>query len=221
MNKRSMTVRALVIAGSAFFSAAAAADAYFEVTVTNITKGMTFTPIMVATTRPGDRFFHLGDAASGPVEIMAETGDVGPLQDSLDALDISNSMFLPFLAPGESVTQLIATSGRYRNVMVAAMLIPSNDIFFAVNGVAGPRGNKTISMTVPAYDAGTEVNDELCASLPGPGCGGDPGPVEPTGEGFVHISSGIRGVGDLDADALDFKNPVAQVTIRRLGRHDD
>jgi hypothetical protein len=97
------------------------------------------------------------------------------------------------------------------------MLIPSNDTFFAANSLKGARGNKTISFTLPAWDAGTELNDELCISLPGPGCDEDPGPVSDNGEGYVYISNGIRGVGDLDADALDWHNPVALVTITRLG----
>lgn len=208
---------ALTVLGAALLTATAAADSYYEVTVTNITKGMTFTPIMVATTKTGDQFLSLGSTASTAVETMAETGNLAPLQGSLDAYDISNSMFLPFLAPGESVTQLVATTGEYRNISIAAMLIPSNDTFFAVNGVRGPRGNKTMTFTVPAYDAGTELNDELCVSLPGPGCGGDPGPVSTNGEGYVYVSNGIRGVGDLDANMLDFNNPVAQITITRLG----
>ena len=207
---------ALSILGSLLISANAAADAYYEVTVTNVTKGMTFTPIMVASTRKGDQFFHLGAGASPALEAMAETGSLDLLQGSLDAYDITNSSFLPFLGPGQSVTQTVATTGPYQYVSVAAMLIPSNDIFFALNGIAGPRGNKTIVVRSPAYDAGSELNDELCASLPGPGCGPDPGPVSNNGEGYVYISGGIRGVGDLDADALDFNNPVAQIRITRF-----
>ena len=72
-----------------------------------------------------------------------------------------------------------------------------------------------VTITVRAYDSGTEINDELCASLPGPGCGPDAGPVS-DGEGYVYPSPGIRGVGDLDADALDWNNPVARITIRRV-----
>ena len=207
---------ALSILGSFLISANAAADAYFEVTVTNVTKGMTFTPIMVATTKKGDQFFQLGASPSLALETMAETGGLDLLQGSLDAYDITNSSFLPFLEPGQSVTQTVATAGPYRYLSVAAMLIPSNDIFFALNGIAGPRGNKTISVTSVAYDAGSELNDELCANLPGPGCGPDPGPVSDNGEGYVYISGGIRGVGDLDADVYDFNNPVAQITITRI-----
>jgi hypothetical protein len=227
MKKTSLKWLAPVLLGGTLFSATAAADSFFEVTVTNITKGSVFTPIMVATTLEGDRFFELGAPASLEIETIAETGNPGPLQDSLDAYDITNSAHLPFLGPGESVTQTVATRGKYDHISVAAMVIPTNDIFFAVNGVKGPKhGNKgkgnankesrTVTVTAMAYDAGTELNDELCISLPGPGCGGDPGPPSDNGEGYIYPSPGIQGVGDLNANALAWSNPVAVITIRRV-----
>ena len=220
MKKTSLQWLTPVLLGSMLLSTSAAADSFFEVTVTNITKGVVFTPVMVASTRKDTTFFQLGAPASMELETIAETGNPGPLQDSLDAFDITNSSFLPFLGPGESVTQLVATEGKYDHVSIAAMIIPTNDVFFAVNSIKGPKGGKskkggTVTVRVAAYDAGTELNDELCASLPGPGCGPDPGPMS-AGEGYVHPSSGIRGVGDLDADALDWNNPVAMIQIRRV-----
>ena len=195
------------------FSTTVAADAHYEVTVTNITKGLTFTPTMVASTRNGDRFFAAGHGASMALETIAETGISAPLAASLDAYDVAS---LGFIGPGGSDTVVVATSGAYQSVSIASMLIPTNDTFFALNGAKGPSGNKTISFSVVAYDAGTELNDELCVNLPGPGCGGDPGPVSNNGEGYIYISNGIRGVGDLDADLLDFNNPVARITITRI-----
>jgi hypothetical protein len=216
-----------VFLGGALFSATSAAYSFFEVTVTNITKSAVFTPIMVATTQKRDRLFELGAPASLEIETIAETGNPGPLQDSLDAYDITNSAHLPFLGPGESVTQTVATTGKYNYISVAAMIIPTNDIFFAVNGVEGPkrgkpgkgnanRESRTVTVNAMAYDAGTELNDELCISLPGPGCGGDPGPPSDNGEGYIYPSPGIQGVGDLDANALAWSNPVAVITIRRV-----
>jgi hypothetical protein len=120
-----------------------------------------------------------------------------------------------FIGPGGSETVSVATSGSYTGVTVASMLVPTNDTFLALNGVEGPGGNMTASYYVLAWDAGTELNDELCISLPGPGCGGDPGPASDNGEGYVYISNGIRGVGDVDADLRDFNNPVAMITIMR------
>lgn len=213
MKKSGLKMLAVLFLGSVLFSATAAADSTFEVTVTNITKGLTFTPIMVASTLKGDTFFKLGEEASEELETIAETGNPDPLQNSLDSFDSTNSGAM--LSPGDSVTQVVATAGAYRYISVAAMLIPTNDLFFAVNGVAGPNGNKTIVVTSPAYDAGTEENDEDCLSLPGPGCGMDPGPAS-VGEGYVYIANGIRGIEDLDADTLDWRNPVALIKITRL-----
>ena len=194
------------------FTANASADAYYEVTVYNITKGLTFTPALVASTKKGDRFFASGYPASAGLETLAESGNPGPLAASLDSYD---SAMLGFIGPGGHDTTVVATKGAFTGVSIASMAIPTNDTFWAVNGVDGPRGNKTISMTVVAYDSGTEINDELCISLPGPGCGGDPGPAS-AGEGYVYVSNGIRGVGDLDADLLDWRNPVARITITRF-----
>ena len=39
-------------------------------------------------------------------------------------------------------------------------------------------------------------------------------PADP--EGFVHISNGIHGIGDLAADGYDWDNPVAHVRIVRM-----
>jgi len=213
MKKSVITALAVSLLGGALISATASADSYFRVTVTNLTKDITFTPAVVATTRKGDRFYMGGYAASSELETIAESGNGGPLAASLDAYDVAG---LGFIGPGGSDYVEVATSGAYKSVTVASMLIPTNDTFFGLNGVAGPTGNKTISFTVPALDAGTELNDELCVSLPGPGCGEDPGPVSNNGEGYVYVSNGIRGVGDLDADMLDWNNPVARITITRF-----
>ena len=120
MKKTGMQWLVPVLLGSTLLSTTAAADSFFEVTVTNITKGVVFTPVMVASTKKDSTFFQLGAPASMELETIAETGDPGPLQDSLDAFDITNSSFLPFLGPGESVTQLVATEGKYDHVSVAA-----------------------------------------------------------------------------------------------------
>ena len=57
------------------------------------------------------------------------------------------------------------------------MLVPTNDAFVALNGVEGPKSRGTFTLVSPAYDAGTEDNDELGVSIPGP-------PVVCEGEGF-------------------------------------
>ena len=110
---------------------------------------------------------------------------------------------------------MVDVSGKNRYLSVAAMLVPSNDAFFALNGVQGPRGRHTLSLFSPAYDAGSEINDELCVSIPGPPfiCAGE-GFNPADGEGYVHVHPGIQGVGELIAASHDWRNPVAQISIR-------
>jgi len=200
----------------------AAAATRFEVTVTNLTRGQQFTPILVASHQEGVRLFTLGSPASSELATLAEEGNTGPLAALLLATpgvgDIATSAGL--LDPGRSVTISVDARGGFDHLSVAAMLIPTNDGFFALNGVEGPRGHQTMTLYSPAYDAGSERNDELCASIPGPfftECGGAGGGGKPGGgEGYVHIHAGIHGIGDLDPARRDWRNPVAQITIRRI-----
>lgn len=208
----------------------------FEVTVTNLTKGQRFTPILVASHKQGLKLFELGQSASPQLETLAEDGDTGPLTNLLrglpEVLDVTDSgALLPMglLSPGASVTLFIQTRGAFDHITVASMLIPTNDAFFALNGVEGPSGNKTMTYFSPAYDAGTERNDEICrpgepkGSIPGPDCMTPPPSGLGTAENFVvHIHPGIHGTGGgvttstLNPSMRDWRNPVAKVTIRRV-----
>jgi hypothetical protein len=67
----------------------------FAVTVTNLTRGQTFTPVLVASHQQGVQLFTLGSAASSELATLAEEGDVGPLTDQLRTspavFDVANS----------------------------------------------------------------------------------------------------------------------------------
>jgi len=195
----------------------------FEVTITNLTRGQQFTPILVATHKAGVKLFELGQPASPELATVAEEGNTVPLDGLLtgmpEVLDVTNSSDL--LNPGASVTLKVKTRGAFNHLSVASMLIPTNDGFFALNGVKGPWVQKLATHTSVAYDAGSETNDELCASIPGPfftECGGPGGGGAPTGgeEGYVHVHAGIHGIEDLNAAERDWRNPVARIVIHRL-----
>ena len=190
-------------------------DGWFEVTVTNLTRGEIFTPVLVASHGRGMRLFKLGTPAGEGLEQLAEGGDTGPLAAELlasGALDVVTAGGV--LPPGQSVTLKVRRDRRHDRLSVASMLVPSNDAFFAVNGLRGPRHHSRTVLS-PAYDAGTEDNDELCVSIPGPPfiCAGE-GFSAGGGEGYVYIHPGIQGVGDLVAARHDWRNPVAQIVIR-------
>jgi len=172
----------------------------------------------VASHKKGTHVFQLGEVASAELAAVAEGGDFGPLAaqltDSGAAYDIATNGGL--LAPGASTTIMVKMADDFKYVTVTSMLIPTNDAFIAVNGVKGPKKKHQMVIMSPAYDAGSEPNDELCANMPGPVCGGQGGSPDAGGEGLVHIHAGIHGIGDLTSADFDWRNPTARIVIKRM-----
>lgn len=220
MNKLLLGLTAALLALAVSTAHADKDEGYYEVHVTNLTRGQTFTPIMVAVHKAGVKLFTLGQPASAELAALAEGGDTGPLSAVLSAnTGVLEVITIPgLLGPGKTAVVRIRTSGRFDHVSTAAMLIPTNDAFFSLNDVAGPRDRELLTGESPAYDAGSEPNDELCASIPGPVCGGQGGSPQVDGEGYVHIHAGIHGIGSLPAADFDWRNPVAQITIQRVSQ---
>ena len=213
-----MKKTALVLTAALACSATAFADEgkTYEVTITNVTAGQTFTPVLAATHRPDIAFFELGQPASAELAALAEGGDIGPLGEVLESvpwLVQSTATNGALLGPGESVTIEVTGSSRFNRLSFAAMLIPTHDTFVALDSM--PLPNHSATAVARAYDAGSETNDELCANIPGPYCGGAPFSPMDDGEGFVHVANGIHGIGDLAPEMFDWRNPVATVTVRR------
>ena len=71
----------------------------YEVTITNITKGQTFTPQLVVTHSSSVRLFSLGQPASPALEVLAEGGDTQPLTDLLLNLGASPHAIGGLLGP--------------------------------------------------------------------------------------------------------------------------
>jgi len=228
--KRFCTMLSLLAIGATLSDSALAQNGpQYEVTVTNLTRGQQFTPILVATHREGVALFQLGAPASSQLATLAEEGNTGPLTSLLlgtpGVHDVQSSPPPPpasnLIDPGEAISVIVNGGQGADQLSVAAMLIPTNDGFFALNGVELPKGNRAATYVAPAYDAGSERNDELCASIPGPNfteCGGPGGGAAVVGgeENYVHIHAGIHGIGNLDEANRDWRNPVAQITIRRM-----
>lgn len=194
----------------------------YAVTITNVTNGVLFTPIIAATHDEGLKISTPGMPASAAIARIAEGGDTSVLEAELAASpkvhDIKTSGPLP---PGHSVTLTLDAGEDDGHVSLAAMLLPTNDGMVALVDVPGPegkgkgKGKGTVTYHALGYDGGSEINDELCANIPGPHCGGAPFSAA-DGEGYVHVHRGIHGIADLSADAYDWRNPVAIVAISRV-----
>jgi len=204
--------------------------ATYEVTVTNATNNVTFTPIIGVTHTSASSLFEVGEPASVALEELAEGGSPALLEANFDAIrntvvEIATAAGSPadgpFTEAGQTATFRIRAHQGADRLSMAAMLLPTNDSFMALNAVHLPsRGSATYAAI--GYDAGTELNDQLCSHIPGPQCDGTPdgegtNPARNDRGDFVHVSSGVHDFGDLAAYKYDWRNPVAIVTVTRIG----
>lgn len=210
--------------------------AEFDVAIHNPTRGLYFTPLLVAAHPSGVTLFETGTEASSELQAMAEGGNLNGLLTVLNAAGatIEENPAAGLLAPGESVTATLNTNNALANTQlsVVAMLLPTNDGFLALNNLDIPTQPGTYTYNLNAYDAGTEANDEVRGSgEPGQAGIPVPPPLDPilgtngtgaasTPEGYVHIHRGNLGDTDLSGGESDvvstlhrWLNPVAVVTV--------
>jgi hypothetical protein len=222
-------VLGLFVAASAALVGTAHANDYtlqYEITITNVTRGQSFTPRLLVTHRKHISLFDLGEPASTELEMLAEGGNTTPLADKLlgHPYSVADVLTDPgLLGPGESTMIIVEASRRHRYLSVAAMLIPTNDTFMALNGVRLPLRGSARHMAM-GFDAGTEANDQNCVNIPGPRCMGagySPGPNDGD-EGYVYVGNGFHSLPDSVAGEVlgplvyGWNNAVAEIVIRRL-----
>jgi len=215
----------MIAAAALLFLSGIATAASWQVEITNVTPGQTFTPILVATHYGSSGVPGIGAPASDALAMLAEGGATGPLGEEIAAntrRGTSVKELGGLLEPGQTVkTDVVGRPGQ--RLTLAAMLIPTNDTFFSIGSVFLPvHGEKTVYAL--AYDAGSEINTQSCADMPGPVCGGVGYSPGSAGEGFVHVGNGFNDLGTAAAGEPEilgpvpysWNNPVAIVTIRRV-----
>ena len=193
----------------------------YEITVTNLTRGQVLSPPFVVEHTPEmTPLWQLGQPASDGLAAIAEDADVSILTAALDGADgvVSISNGSGPIPPGMTGTITIEVRGKRTLVSLAAMLVQTNDAFMGAQALELPRSrgeSRAVVTTVPAYDAGSEANNELGDFIPGPPFGN--GGVRDTAgaEGFVHVHAGVHGIGDLAAEIYDWRNPTAEIRITR------
>jgi len=203
---------------TAVFSTAVQASGLktYEVTISNATHKHVLTPPLLVTHNRHFSLFSVGGTASDGLAVQAETGSPAAL-----ATEVSNAAGVKDLVTGAGPI-LYGTSASYQitakkrdRISITSMLATTNDSFAALNSVALPKRSATYYAY--AYDAGSELNNELCSHIPGPPCAGDSGNARTaSGEGYISISRGVNGIGDLNAVHLDWRGPVAVITITRI-----
>ena len=228
------TLCAALLAAS--LSAAPAANAAdFDVQITNLSNSIYFTPLLVVAHPAGNNLFTSGQPASANLQAMAEGGDTAGLIADMTALGatIVDNPAAGLLGPASSTLFNMNTDSTSNDrLSIVAMLLPTNDGFAGLNAVEVPTTPGTYTFDVPAYDAGTEANDELITGGGMPGAAGipaDPGGLAGTGGAGaagadanpnVHIHRGslgdtdaTAGSSDLDSRVHRWLNPVIRVTV--------
>lgn len=219
-------LKRLVLVAALLSVSGIAAAAKWQVQITNVTPGQTFTPILTAVHYGSSGVPQVGAAPSAALATLAEGGATGPLGEEIRAARPHGTRIATIdglLGPGQTAETYIRGRPGQR-LTLAAMLIPTNDTFVAVGSVFLPiHGEKTVHAL--AYDAGSEPNSQNCADMPGPRCGGQPdSPMSADDEGFIHVSNGFHDLGSEDGAGNEiltpahytWNNPVAIVTIRRV-----
>lgn len=225
-------IATIITAGTMASSPVIAQD--LDITITNLTHGTYFTPLLVSAHAGGNHLFQPGVAASSNLQAMAEGGDISGLSTDMAAIGADSTVNPAggLLAPGATTQFSLVTASGNDHISITAMLLPTNDGFVGLNAMRLPSKVGTYRYTLNGYDAGTEVNDEIVngGGTPGvPGIPADPGGAAGSnGTGatsseantVVHIHRGILGdtdptggVSDLDSRVHRWLNPVAELVI--------
>ena len=225
--KKSSMKSTLSVLALAFASSTTMAQD-LSITVTNLTHGIFFTPVITAAHTSDSNIFMSGTSATPELKAMAEGGMI----DGLDMIlgnagaNINKNPAEGLLAPAMSASFDLTNGETNTHLSLAAMILPSNDGFVGLDSWKIPTEAGTYTVFLNAYDAGTEANDELRTSMP------VPPPLNPLlGEGgtgitttesneTVHIHRGSLGDDNLESGKSDINNsvqrwlnPVAKLTI--------
>ena len=205
-----------------------------EISITNLTQGLIYTPIIIGAHTSDVSLFKAGEAASTELQAMAEGGDISGLATMLTnaSADIAENPAGGLLMPGTSTTAMLDTAATNTHLSLTTMLLPTNDGFVGISGWEIPTDAGTYTFTLNAYDAGTEANDEIINGGGAPGAAGIPAaPGMDAGTGgtgvttteanqTVHIHRGTLGDDNLTGGKSDLANsvhrwlnPVARVTV--------
>ncbi len=198
--------------------------ASFEITVTNLSANQPLSPL-AALLHDGDyKAWSIGGVASSGLEVLAEGGDNSTfISDDASMLMTSASGSEP-VGPGASDTLTVtADLASVMQITLASMLVNTNDAFTGTTGldVSTLAVGDSMKQTLPIYDAGTEANDELAGTIPGPADGGEGFNAIRDDVDFVARHPGVVSQDDgYSSSVLNgshrFDSPIAKLVVTRL-----
>lgn len=194
----------------------------FRVTLENLTAGQPFSPPVAATHQEGVRIFQVGGIASDELADIARDGNAVPMFNLLNQTEgVTQALTIQGTEPTQSGSFEIQANPGDR-FSIATMLACTNDGFTGIDSIDPFQGDTQVFL-LPSWDAGREMNTERIEDLIDR-CGipvGEPLarnaevatiPPEP-----IAPHPGILGVGQLDPALVGWTDPVARLTIERIG----
>ncbi|WP_444994415.1 spondin domain-containing protein [Aliikangiella sp. IMCC44359] len=228
-----MKVSQLLLASSLAITSPLVSAQQLDITISNLTNGIHFTPFVVAGHDMNTHIFKVGQAASSELQMLAEGGNISGVVGVLNAANavVVKKTAGGLLTPGTN-TQLMLDTGTNEYLSLSSMLLPTNDGFAGIDSWKIPTEPGVYWINVNAYDAGTEANDEIingggasnAAGIPAaPGMdGGTNGTGVATTDAnqTVHVHRGnlgddqpTAGKSDLDNRIHRWLNPVLRVRV--------
>lgn len=211
--------------------AAVMTERKYSITVTNLTSGQPFSPLVYSLHYSGFSPFTIGMPATIGLEKIAESGAaddfISAARSNPDVVMVDHATGLTL--PGEtkmlSVTLSIdmAKSNQLLFSLVN-MLGNTNDAFAGVDGAAigALAVDQSLTLYAISYDAGTEMNTGSAATVPGPAGGGGGFNAlrdDIADQVTVHPGAVTHDDGKEDSTLMQihrWDNPVARITITRL-----
>ncbi|MEM7281169.1 MAG: spondin domain-containing protein [Pseudomonadota bacterium] len=208
------------------------ADATFEVSVTNLTLAQPLSPVAVMFHRAGFNSFIDGETSSLALELLAEGGDntdvLGEVAAATEHLASGSTAGPVPPSAFSDVVTLSFPSDQLDDVRlsVITMLVHTNDAFSGMNAtnISNMEVGQSITFTGPTWDAGTEANDELGVSMPGPDFGGEGfNPNRDDRLDLVRFHQGVVTSASVESGLASsslverhrFDNPTTRITVTR------
>jgi hypothetical protein len=228
------TLKTLSISAAIAATSLAVNAQTLDISIQNLSHGTYFTPLVVTAHDMDTRIFEVGTMASTSLTAQAEGGSIAGVVADLamtNAATVENPAN-GLLAPGAKTMFMLDTMDNMY-LSLSSMILPTNDGFVGLDSWMIPTMPGTYTIDLLAYDAGTELNNELIVDGAGaPGVAGIPADpsmmagtmgtgVMATSENmYVHIHPGtigdddkMGGMSDLDNRYHRWLNPIARLTV--------
>lgn len=205
----------------------------WQVTITNLTPEVAGNPgdstqplsppLAIVHSKKAD-VWSVGKIASSGVAAIAEDADNGPLTSALAGSRGVRSVETftkdngagapPVIFSADSLSFAVTTRGEEDRLTLLSMLVNTNDAFAGLDALhLRGKGGTYYAM---AYDAGSEANNQLENSIPGPCCTG-PGVRDETADLIAPHAGILPGVGGLTPAQWGWGDgPAAMIVVERI-----